>query len=300
MKSLIISIALALVTLTPFTLKSQNFYFSVGTGYGVAMNQENGTLQNEKQVTILDVSGSNSYQTTYENVPLSLGKGFNFGGSLGYTFSDYLAVDLGVSYLVGGKTTGEYTSHRTEILPGSTMTYETKSSRTLYSNMFRVMPTFVINPNLEKFNPYVKMGVVFGFGKMYSNYEYSSSSSSPVGPSPFTESSKEEFTGGMAFGITGSIGVTYPITEKISVYVEANYMGMSYAPSKSSVIEFSQNGQDNLDQMPIYSQQTEYLNRYTEENLPIDYDKPRKTLKTSLPYSSMNFNFGVVFNLNKS
>ena len=170
----------------------------------------------------------------------------------------------------------------------------------MYSNMFRVMPTFVINPHFEKINPYFKMGAVLGFGKMYSDYEYSSYSSSPVGPSPFTESSKEEFTGGMAFGITGAIGVTYPITEKISLYVEANYMGVSYAPSKSSVIEFTQNGQDNLSQLPIYSQQTEYLNSYTEEGLPIDYDKPRKTLKTSFPYSSMSFNFGFVFNLNKS
>jgi hypothetical protein len=300
MKILIISIALVFITLAPLDLKSQNFYLSVGSGYGVAMNQEIGTLQNEKQVTILELGGSNSYNTTYENVPLSLGKGFNFGGSVGYTFSDYLAVDLGVSYLIGGKTTGENISHRTEVLPGSTLIYETTSSRTLYSNMFRLMPTFVINPHFEKLNPYLKMGVAFGFGKMYSDYEYSSSSTNPVGPSPFVESSKEEFTGGMAFGITTAIGVRYPVTEKLSVYLEANYMGMSYTPNKSSVIEFTQNGQDNLDQMPIYSQQTEYLNSYTEENLPIDYDQPRKTLKNSLPYSSMNFNFGVVFNLKKS
>ena len=83
MKSLIISITLVFIVLAPLNLKSQNFYLSVGSGYGVAMNQDYGPLQNEKQVIILDLNGSNSYHTTYENVPLSLGKGFNFGGSVG-------------------------------------------------------------------------------------------------------------------------------------------------------------------------------------------------------------------------
>ena len=162
------------------------------------------------------------------------------------------------------------------------------------------MPSLVVNPHFEKFNPYLKMGVVFGFGRMYMDNEYSSSSNSPAGPSPFSSSSKEEFYGGMAFGINSSLGVSYSLSEKISVYLEANYIGMSYAPTHSKVVEFIQNEVDNLDQLPTYSKEAEYVNTFSNDNSPTNYDEPRKSLRISFPYSSMSFNFGVIINLKKS
>ena len=296
MKNLKLKLALVALLFSSTGLFAQGFYISANAGYSFAMNGQRGFNSNTHRESVYDNIGNNSSSTfTEESVNYSYGKGFNFGGAIGFEFNDYLGVELGLDYLYGGKNTTKNMGSYTDISPSGTTVDLYSNSSSSYSRMFRVIPRLVISPNFEKLNPYIKVGVVLGFGSFYSDSE---SENTFTLHQDHTSSISRKSYGGIAIGFNSSLGVNYKLSDKICLFGEMSYIGMSYAPEKTSVTKWEENGEDVLSSKPISFTEWEYVDELTKVQNSNNEDEPSKGLYFSQPFSSLGINFGVKFNLN--
>lgn len=249
---------------------SQGAYVNLNVGYGFCMST--GTMDGLYNYT----SGQNS--STVEQIYFSLGKGLNFGGTFGYMFNEHVGAELGLSYLLGGKTKAK------DEYSGGTTDY------TLSSNMFRFIPTIVIAAGTEGVNPYAKFGFVIGTGAVSMELEDNDDGDVVI--------SKMKLNGGAAFGINGALGAIFELSDNISLFGELNAVNMSYAPKKGEITEATYNGKDVLPDMTTSEKEVEFVDEYTYNyNSPPPDSQPSKELKYKLPFGSFGINFGVIFNL---
>src|SRR5690606_25570799 len=115
-------------------LFAQKIYVGVNVGYGAAMGGE--SLENLDFTKEHYGGGDNGTITTYEEVKVSLGKGLNAGVSVGYQLTPYVAAELGVSYLMGGKSKSSYSNSLSD---------SDASDASLSSNMIRFIPAVVFS-----------------------------------------------------------------------------------------------------------------------------------------------------------
>jgi len=222
-------------------------------------------------------------------VKVSLGKGLNFGLNLGYMFNGNIGIDLQCSYLLGDETTSESKDNYT-FLNINFYDYEKISIK---SQMFRVNPSIIIASGFDKLDPYAKFGVILGFGSITLNYLYEEYENNQLQDK---EVVKWKMDGGMAFGISSALGLMYHISDLISVYGELNLVGMSYAPKKGKMTEYTINGADQLPGLTTDDKEIDFV-----DDITYDYDnppssaEPMKELKFYFPYSSIGLNIGVRF-----
>ena len=293
MKNLKLKLVATAMLCSSYGLMAQSFYVTTNVGYAIGMTKISGFVNNTTYSSIYDPNtGNNTTLRSFEDVPLSLGNGFNFGISGGYSFNQYLGVELGLNYLIGGETKLTYTFETAWLNPDNTIRTEQQlSTQKLSSNMFRILPSIVITPGFEKLNPYLKMGVVIGFGNTLVESESNVTTNDTL---VILRHIREDtrFFGGLAFGFQGTIGVDYGINENIKIFTEANYLGYSYAPSKAEVIRYELNGTDNLPNLSESEKKHEFLDSYTDDGTT-NRDEPSKSTKIGLPYGSMSFNLGI-------
>ena len=293
MKNLKLKLLATAMLCSSYGLMAQSFYVTTNVGYALGMTKVNGFVNNTTYSSKYDPNtGKNTTLRSYDDVPLSLGNGFNFGISGGYFFNQYLGVELGLNYLIGGETKLTYSYETAWLNPDNTIRTEQRlSTQKLSSNMFRILPSIVITPGFEKLNPYLKMGVVIGFGNILLVSESNVTTNDTL---VLLNHTVEEikFFGGLAFGFQGTIGADYGINEKIKIFAEANYLGYSYAPSKAEVIKYELNGTDNLPNLSESEKKYELLDSYTEDGT-FNRDEPSKLTKIGFPYGSMSFNLGI-------
>ena len=225
---------------------------------------------------------SNSYSMKSEQINFSFGKGLNFGADFGYMFNKNLGAEIGVSYLIGGKTI-------------STLTQPNNSTEiTVSSKMLRINPSLVITSGFEKINPYAKFGLILGSGYVIlsSNQEISGFS----GQQSNSESIK--LSGAIAIGLTSGIGAIYKINDKLSFFGELNMINLSFAPTKGIKTDFRIDGVDMLPSLPTRQKETEYLDSFTEtsSNSNPQDSEPSKKLKQKLPFGSFGLNLGLRVN----
>lgn len=261
------------ISLFANNLYAQKAYVNVNTGYGFSMSSQEIHSLNFVNIT------SDNYSTTVERVNVSLGKGFYFGGAFGYMFNENIGAELGISYLLG------------DMFKAKSISISQITDYTLSSKMLRIIPSIVIVSGFEKFNPYAKFGLVIGSSSIIyglnDNYD---------GDIWVT---KMKYFGGLAFGLSSSIGATFDLNDKISFFGELNMINLSYAPTKGEIIEASFNGVDKLPILIIYEKEIEFVDRvtYNFENYPYpDYSKPRKELKKKFPFGSFGVNVGLRIN----
>ena len=110
----------------------------------------------------VSLSGTEVVEQSTENlVSLNLGKGLNFGASFGYMFNDYLGAELGLNYLIGGKTS--YTEQYTNALDPANPEV-TSFDGEISATQFRFNPMIVVSTDFMDFVPYAKFGVMIGIG----------------------------------------------------------------------------------------------------------------------------------------
>lgn len=249
-------------------LFAQGAYVNVNAGYGLNMSSQNLYYFDFYNTT----SGSNS--STSEQVNVSLGKGLNLGGALGYMFNKNIGAELGISYLLGGKSKAK-----------DTYTWGT-DDYTLSSKMLRINPSLVIASGFEKINPYAKFGLVIGFGSIM--YEYKDNDDGDI------EVMKMKLNGGMALGLSSGVGAMINLSDKMSFYGELNMINLSYAPTKGEITEATYNGADELPDMTTSEKEIEFVDSYTRNynNPPAD-SQPSQELKQKLPFGSFGVNVGL-------
>jgi hypothetical protein len=249
---------------------AQKMYVNVHAGYNF----------NSAPLTSINSTSNGSSSTTYDRVDISLGKGVNLDAAFGYMFNKHFGTELAVSYLIGGTTT--LTNNTTS----------SKSTTNFSSSMLRFMPSIIMSTEFGKIYPYAKFGLILGSGA-YTITEDEKSTSS--GSTNFTST---KYDGGFAFGYFSGFGVSYKINDKISLLSEISIVSLSYAPSKGEVTESKSNGVDMLPNMTIRDKQTEYSDNYTvDNNSSSNTSVARKSIKQSLPFSSIGFSLGVRYTL---
>jgi len=258
------------VSLISSSLFSQGAYININAGFGVGTSSQNlsGFYNDTRQ---------NNF-TTREQVNVSLGKGINIGGGIGYMFNENIGVELGISYMIGGKTQSK------DIYTNGTTDY------TISSTMLKFNPSLVIATGFKNINPYAKIGVVVGSGSII--YEYNDNDNGDI----WLE--KTKYNGGIALGLSAGLGILFNINDNLSFFGELNMLNLSYAPTKGELTEASFNGADQLPAMTTKERQTDYVDSYTtEQGNPSPDAQPNKLLKEKYPFGSLGLNIGLRINL---
>lgn len=215
--------------------------------------------------------------STEEKVGVSLGEGINFGGAFGYQFHKNIGAELGVSYLLGSKTSWKFNYFGGEYV-----------NQDVSSKMLQIKPTVVLSTSFEKITPYAKIGAIIGSGSITENREESN-------PGNFS-TSKYVSNGGLAFGYTASLGTTYKINTKFSLFAELNLNSLTYKPTKGKKTVSTLNGVDNLSSIPVADKEFEFVDTFQYgTSVTSDLNTTRKVLATTYDYSSMGLNFGIQY-----
>ena len=251
---------------------SQVLYAKINAGYGLNMSTQSVNYFNFTNFTI-DTALSNK-----EQVNTSLGRGITCEGAVGYMFNNNIGAELGVSYLMGAKTLTKQTL------------YGSVRNNSLSANMLRINPSIVIACGFEKINPYAKLGLIVGFGKIMYEDDYTSAGGSVV-----TE--KMELNGGMALGLNAGAGVNYNISDKLSLFGEVNMVNLSYSPTKGILTESIVDGTDRLPDLSTHEKEIDFVDNYTTDTYDPPSDTvPSKDLKESFPFGSVGLNVGLRIN----
>jgi opacity protein-like surface antigen len=246
---------------------SQNFYINPEIGYSFGTGRQN------IDDYYFDGTSESASQLVY-----SLGQGFNFGAGFGYMFNDNIGVELGVNYLMGSKS--DY----------SVLDSDGVTNISLKGNMLRFTPAFVLMLDGESVRPYSKVGLVLGTGKVTSESSSTFSSSEAK--------QKVELTGNLAPGFSASVGMLFPLNDRIELFGEFNFISMSYAPQKGKMVEATVGGQDVLENLSTSEKEVEFVDSYFISNVSNeDRNSPTKDLKQYLPFSNVGLRAGVRINL---
>jgi hypothetical protein len=300
--------------------QSQGFYVTAGAGYGISpmgissnwegyesinyyINTTTDTwdgvshheqTQNENSGTDTRIKGSGSY-----------GKGIQVGATFGYMFNENISAELGFGYLIGTKIwsiKGEsyYTDEQKyvdETNPAlntistsqSFSTYESKAS----GNMLRIIPAMRFSAGNGAIKPYARIGLVIGVANKTKGYS-NMAGSDYMGVSTVMKYEYKR-TGGISLGFAGALGANYKLNDLLGIFAEVSIITQSWAPKKSELTEFTINGEDKFSELTTSEIETEYENSYSFSSTDDDENSPRKSLKGSLPFSSIGLNLGLSF-----
>jgi hypothetical protein len=257
------------------TLHAQSnspFYASVNTSYNYGI----GAKEFDNKAAWFSLANGDNVSTTLSN--LNLGSGFKAGLIVGYDVNPHIAVELGVDYLISN-------------------TIQTKENynpnyynNDLKSKMLQLKPTLVLKAGYEKINPYTKIGMVIGNGKITKeeNSKYKDEGNNDV-----YRNATFEFSGGTPIGFTASIGSTYKINEKITLFGELNMVNLTYAPQKGKYTKYTENGVDMLPTIPVRSKEYEFTDII--QNGGYSNDQPQKSFNTPFSFSSIGINIGMQY-----
>jgi|WetSurMetagenome_2_1015567.scaffolds.fasta_scaffold412713_1 hypothetical protein len=262
-------IMLALTCLLVINVCAQKSYMTFSAGYGMKLS-----TQNLPDLYMYNYTIDGDF-TTREQINLSLGKGFIAEGSYGYMFGKNLGAELGISYLMGGKTE-------------SLFTYETGSNRNSVSaGMLRFNPSILITGNGGKIKPYGKLGLVAGLGTVILEENSDLTANKEIKTTKFRK--------GLALGVSAGLGLKTNISGPFSFVCELNTVNMSYAPKMSEVTEYTQNGENKLDKLTLSEKETQFYDSIKLKT--IEQNQPRPALKQKLPFGSVGVKIGLQIDL---
>jgi hypothetical protein len=195
-----IQLLLVVLTILLVAVAPAQMYVRAGGGYGLSL----GTMM---VGTDRSQDPGHPDNTTYNFG--SFGKGASFNGSIGTEVGPNALFDIGVTYQAG-----------TAYDAANSFFGMTSSSK---GHMLAIVPALTIFTDLMGVQPFVRLGMVAGFPslKMDSTLLYGSYASST-----------SEFSGPPAWGLTGALGVMYPVTPNLRVLGELGFTSISWTPDK--------------------------------------------------------------------
>jgi len=268
------------IVFTAFLLSATSyaqFEVSVSTGYaaasaGMKLGEITGTTQTE-----------NSYG--------SYGEGANVQIRGTYFFNESVGVDLGFGYLHGIDQT------ITEINTPNATVNAVARARAFGAS------TTIVYKFTDKF--YGRFGALLKLGGK-TEAVVSSKTLLPDGNYAQTNF-KEDYHGHFPLGFVGALGYKFNISDKLNLFVEAEYYGISLKRKDSEITEFNTDivspdgtvilsGVNSIDNIPApYNKKTTYV-----DNLADNETDESKKLSQKVPYSSFGINFGITYKFKSS
>lgn len=239
--------------------------------------------------------------TETENSYGSYGEGTNFQLRGTYFFDDSFGFDLGVGYLHGADQDISVVS-----LP------DTEVNAVARARAFGASASVVYkftNNIYGRFGALLKLGGKTE-GVIYQKSVFSEAEAEAFGvpEGSYSETNyKEDFHGHFPLGFVGALGYKYDLDDNFSLFVEAEYYGISLKRKDSEISEFNTDvklpdgtvavsGLYTIDNLP------EGVNRTTMyvDNLSNTNTDTSKELSQKVPYSSFGLNIGITYKFNKA
>ena len=262
------------------TLQAQNIYIRLGVGGGVGLKQyESYNWYNETETNSAD---------NIEIKSMGLGSGLNVNLGLGYKLSNYVAIELGVNEFIGLNKKIEQSS--------SSGSYNNAYEDKMSGMMLQIVPAIVITPGLEKINPYARLGVIIGVmpsvtSNFTSTYDYV-----PDLKASTVSEGKTKLSGGLPLGFTAAGGASFSLGEKLDFFAELVFNGITYAPSKGKLKEWTIDGVDQLPTATTKEKEWTFEKEFdANENIPDG--SPDKVAKASYNFSNVELNIGIKLKL---
>ncbi len=282
-----------------FSSFGQGFYINVGAGYG--FSNAAGSIGSDYTHSETGLTPRNTGES-YTLVKGSFGAGLNLGLSAGYAFNEHVSAELGFSMLMGSSydVTSTFTYSFDTTMVGAFSHHESSVDKTTYKgSMIRITPSIKITGGDAdaSIRPYARIGIVLGLsGKVTATSTGNSSFSETLMTSEtHVSEGTEEYTGGMATGLSGSLGVLYKLSETMALYGEINMVGQSWAPTTGTITKSTYDGVDELATMKTNQKSFTYSDTYSVPT-SINEGSPSPGLKTYVPFSS----FGIAIGLHMS
>lgn len=243
----------------------QKLYLNLDAGYGFPMNTQSQFLENYTY-------NENGFEV--ENIHLSLGEGFQFGGALGVMFNKHIGIEAGVTYLKGNTTTGEWISDYSE------------SYISVRSNMLNITPGIVVAAGFDRVNPYAKFGMVIGSGKIIlESEEYYD------GDEMFM---KMVLNDGIAYGVNAGLGANVNLSDRIAIFGEVYSRNLAYSPKRGEITEYTWNGEDQLADMEVYDKQMVFVDEMKHSyDDPVNETEPSEELGSKYPFGTIGVKIGL-------
>jgi hypothetical protein len=262
------------------TMQAQKLYIRLGVGGGVGLKQyDSYNWYNETETNSAD---------NIEIKSMGLGGGLNVNLGLGYKLSDYVAIELGVNEFIGLKkkinqssTSGSYSN-----------TYEQKMS----GMMLQIVPAIVITPGLEKINPYARFGMIVGVMPSVTENFSSTVTNMPALKASTLSEAKSKLSGGLPLGFTAAAGASFSLGEKLDFFAELVFNGITYAPSKGELKEWTIDGADQLPSATTKEKEWTFEKEF-DADAEIPDGSPDKVAKVSYNFSNVELNIGIKLKL---
>jgi outer membrane protein with beta-barrel domain len=273
------------MVLTALLLSTTSYaQFEVSTSGGYAIGSA-GMKTGEKQTT----NGTENYYGSY-------GEGFNAQLRGTYYYNDRFGFDLSLGYLHGSDQTVSNVR-----LPG----YEVDAIAR--ARAFGASASLVYRFNT---NVYTRIGALVKLGgkteavvHQKANFSQAEADAFGIPLGSYSETNYvEDYHGQFPLGFVAAIGYRHQLNTTFSVFVEAEYYGISLKRKDSEITAFNTNvvlpdgtvavsGLYTIDNLPAgINKTTHYV-----DDLPSDNTDSSKELAVKVPYSSFGINIGVIY-----
>ncbi len=286
MKKVFLSVA---IVATAGFANAQGFYAGVNLGYGISNSSD---LVGTEEVKLP------TGDTTSKNIYGTLGRGFNTGLNFGYMITDHIGVDLGLNYLMGSKLVTESYDSNTEFFVSI---YEA----TLQSSQFRVSPSIIITSGGDGLSLYARAGLVLPVITSTMQEIRSSEEVPMLGTMTAewdTEIRDTEIKGAMSLGYQGAIGVSYGLSDNLSLFGELSGINLRVKAASSEMTKLTSEGVDvplaSLDRYYTHTNYVDELNSSSNNeyyNDDFDSSKAADELRFSSNFNALFINVGVKY-----
>ncbi|MVT11193.1 outer membrane beta-barrel protein [Chitinophaga tropicalis] len=253
----------------------------------------------------------------------SYGAGGRGGLSFGWNINHFIAVEGAFNYY---RSKENLMTREITTLAGSNQVVG-KIEANGYVKAVDFAPSVVFNPNFEKVNPYVRFGMVIPlWGRLNIATEASRSGTTVVGGQTLlsqTEISREESVHpNVTIGFQGALGVLYPVTKRLDIFLETEYRNVPVRSKKKEVTAYDESitlrnpatgaavatqtrGLNDLSEAERYTEYQTTLNQ--QSNTPVsqegatvkykDDNKPSNDLKSYINIGGLGANAGLRWRL---
>ncbi|SIS71560.1 hypothetical protein SAMN05421766_103575 [Zobellia uliginosa] len=231
-----------------------------------------------------------------ENSYGSYGEGANVQIRGTYFFDDSFGVDLGIGYLQGS-------DQDISVVDVSNLQVDAVARARAFGASASVVYKFTNNV-YGRFGALLKLGGKTE-GVVYQKSVFNNDEASALGvpEGSYSETNyKEDFHGKFPLGFVGALGYKHDLGSNFSIFLEAEYYGISLKRKDSEIAEFNTNvvlpdgtvaveGLYTLDNLPEgYNRKTTYVDNLSNTNTDTS-----KELSQKVPYSSFGLNFGITY-----
>lgn len=233
--------AQTVTTPSKFYLKvAGGYYFSVFPGQFPKV----GPYQPHDAQIIYDPSKPAASQRTVVSEKVltgSYGAGARGGLSFGWNLNKYMAIEATFNYY---RSKENLMTREVTTLVGTTTTVG-RIEANGYVNAVDFAPGLVVSPGFEKVNPYVRFGLVLPlWGRLNIETDAYQAGTVVVGTNTFATQTnihrEEQVHPNITLGFQGALGVAFPISKKLDIFVEAEYRNIPVKSKEKEVQKYDE------------------------------------------------------------